>query len=318
MNLSGVIYNNQNEARACTEQPDQHNSEVQSYLTVVLLTVSVACLILHIIIHILIPKLRNLIVFSLSCAVLASQVLFIISVTVSDIGQFCALLGALLHWFFLSSFFWLNVISFDIWRTLSRKKLQTEPCHSTFRHYSLYAWGCPTLIVTGALVVHFTSDSSFSPNYGAIVCWISNRNALVVFFALPVAFLLMANTGLFISTNLTIVKRAKVTRIIEDVELEALSEFIAKKNDQKHKQQLVICVKLSVIMGLSWLFDLIASMTGVQTLWYLFILFNGLQGLFILLAFSLKEQTRRLLRQLTSKLSKPRSIQLNEESYYVT
>ncbi|RWR98403.1 hypothetical protein B4U79_05848, partial [Dinothrombium tinctorium] len=38
-------------------------------------------------------------------------------------------------------------------------------------------------------------------------------------------------------------------------------------------------------MGFTWAFGFIASFTGITYLWYPFIIFNGLQGVFIFLSF---------------------------------
>ena len=317
LNTSGAIYNRsqyQVDANGtvfiCTldDDYDFKYSEVQDYLSTVCLSISVVCLAVHITIHLLVPKLRNLPgknLLSLSCALFGAQLLFLTGVRETQLEHVCTLLAALTHWFFLAAFFWMNIMGVDICRTFSSRLHHTGSRQLTFGHYSLYAWGCPTLIVTGALVVHLTSpDSILSPRYGANVCWISNRTALAVWFALPVALLLLANTGLFIGTVCSILRQKRSAKFAADQsyksQSEPSSELMAKRRDlkrRKHNIRLVLYVKLALIMGLGWLFAFLASLTQVQALWYPFILLNGLQGLFILVAFDLKTKIYYLLWQ---------------------
>ena len=317
LNETGQTYNSSQfewingSVQICAEDHYYFNySEAQSYLSVVCLGISVACLALHIIIHSLIPKLRNLpgkILLSLCCALFGAQLLFLTASKKTELGQVCTLLAALTHWFFLASFFWMNVMGVDICRTFSSRVHRSGKRNSTFVYYSLYAWGCPTLIVTGALIVNFTlPESIFSPNYGAHVCWISSRIALAVFFALPVALLLLANIGLFIRTVCSIVEQKKAAKFAVDKKEEG-SDSTTKKNNHNNTVRFVLYIKLALIMGLGWLFAFIASINKLQVLWYPFIFFNGLQGLFIFVAFNLKKKIYRLLWELVYKKPFPTS-----------
>jgi len=56
------------------------------------------------------------------------------------------------------------------------------------------------------------------------------------------------------------------------------------------KLRLVLYIKLAVIMGMTWIFAFISIHTKSYVFEYLFIVFNGLQGLFIFLAFDCKKK----------------------------
>ena len=95
---------------------------VQIYLSNVCLSVSIICLVLHIVLHAALPKLRNLPgknLLSLSCALLLAQMLFLTSISRTSIRGLCAFLGALTHWSYLAAFFWMNVMGYDICRTFT-------------------------------------------------------------------------------------------------------------------------------------------------------------------------------------------------------
>lgn len=53
-------------------------------------------------------------------------------------------------------------------------------------------------------------------------------------------------------------------------------------------QDYKLYARLSTIMGLTWLTGLLASLVDAQPLWYLFVVLNSLQGLFIFIAFGCK------------------------------
>ena len=277
-------------------------SKSHSYLSTVCLSISVVCLALYIIIHLSLSKLRNLPgknLMSLCCALFGAQLLFLISAEESQVGQFCVFLAVLTHWFFLASFFWMNVLGFDICCSLCCYLLKIRRTGRIFHYYSLYAWCCPTLIVAISLVVHFTSKSAFSPNYGDHICWISNRHGLAIFFVLPVALLLFINIGLFIRTVCSIVEQ---TRAAKFAVTGKNFNVDTQKKLKKHVIQFVVYVKLALIMGLSWTFGFVASMTQSQPLMYLFILFNGLQGMFIFLSFGCKRKTYSSMRELAKNI----------------
>jgi len=61
----------------------------------------------------------------------------------------------------------------------------------------VYGWTLPLIITASAVVVNqvIADDDDISPGYGTTHCWIANRLALTVFFAIPLAILLIINTG---------------------------------------------------------------------------------------------------------------------------
>ena len=101
-------------------------------------------------------------------------------------------LAVLVHFAFLATFTWLNVLSFDIWWTFRFECLNTvwkmkHETHFPFRFqmrsqklgrrfifYSLYAWSVPTLIVLfGQIVDNVRVLAKFisQPGFGTLKCW---------------------------------------------------------------------------------------------------------------------------------------------------
>ena len=172
----------------------------------------------------------------------------------------------------------------------------------TFRFYSLYAWGCPSLIVAvGVLLDVGSLWPEYAPSYGSHLCWISNRNGLGLFFVLPVALLLLQNVVLFALTVHSIWEQRKAAQFALNKNQsyrpssakERQTSYVAtsKSNDpQKNQMRFVLYIKLALIMGLAWSFGFVAALAHIPELWYPFILFNALQGAFIFISFDCKKK----------------------------
>ena len=56
----------------------------------------------------------------------------------------------------------------------------------------------------------------------------------------------------------------------------------------KRRVGFLLYIKLSILLGLTWVFGLVASIMDMPSLWYPFIILNSLQGTFIFVFFDLK------------------------------
>lgn len=172
----------------------------------------------------------------------------------------------------------------------------------TFRFYSAYAWGCPTLIVAVGVLLDLNALwPDYAPSYGSHLCWISNRSGLGLFFVAPVTLLLVQNVILFIMTVRSIWSQRKAAQFAVDKnqtyrppsskENPASHRRTGKSNDsEKNRVRFLLYIKLALIMGLAWGFGFIAALARIPALWYPFIFFNALQGAFIFIAFDCKKK----------------------------
>merc|ERR1719167_1558586 len=64
------------------------------------------------------------------------------------------------------------------------------------------------------------------------------------------------------------------------------SKSTAKITTSGPKTNFFFFTKLSILMGLSWITGLIAGALDIEEVWYVFLVLNTLQGLFILVFFS--------------------------------
>ncbi|RWS10533.1 uncharacterized protein B4U79_11285 [Dinothrombium tinctorium] len=174
-------------------------SDFESHLSILGISVSILSLLTKILLFFLKPeprKVSNILVLFLSISLLIAQTMFLVAANHTDLPLFCKSVGILMHYFFLCSFFWMNVLSSDIYRTFNTflHSFEKKPIITQIIQYSVYGWVIPAIIVCTALINEIY-DTKIAPKYGVVHCWISNRFALLVFFAIPMAILLIVNTG---------------------------------------------------------------------------------------------------------------------------
>ncbi|XP_050663662.1 probable G-protein coupled receptor Mth-like 1 [Leptidea sinapis] len=189
----------------------------------------------------------------------------------------CRALAVCMHFLFLSAFFWLNTMCFNIWwtfrdfRPTSLERGQ-EACR--LRVYMVYAWGGPLLVAgAAALLDRLPPDAApglLRPRFAVQRCWFYGDMEILVYFFGPVGVLLLVNLALFISTT-----RQLTCGLWRRDEVKSTSERAALGR---------VCAKLVVVMGVTWGADVVSwAAGGPEYVWYATDLLNALQGVFIFL-----------------------------------
>lgn len=195
-------------------------SPISHFVTTIVFIVSLILLALHVIFYFLVPKLqnwhgRNLL--CLCCSLFLAKILLVTGIEASSYNL-CLFLSLSLHYWWLASFFWMNILSFDIWKTFKvHFNLNNVNKKKLFIIYSAYGWGIPFVIIVIALILDANPEilTSVTPKYAYYkdsekrTCWINNPNGLLCFFLVPVGVVVMENIILFISTSVNIYKQAK-------------------------------------------------------------------------------------------------------------
>ena len=253
---------------------------LQSFISFVGLLVSMMALLIMFVMYCTYKQLRTvagMCAMSLAFALFIAQGLFLFGMPKTDLHNVCLSLGALMHYFFLAAFFWLNVMSFDIYRTFSDSyEASTSGCGGRFACYFFYAWITPACIVGVALSLDFFqyAEDIYQPHYAEHICWVVRRYALLFMFALPLAILLAANIIIYI--------------------ISLLKSITANK--EKGRGRLLLYIQLSFVMGLTWIFAFIAHFDRYVAFWYVFIAFNSFQGIFICFAFVCNRKVFRIIK----------------------
>ena len=248
----------------------------QHILTIVGLCISIVCLAITILTYSLFPELRTLpgkTIMGLCITMLTAQLLVLLNRYFTVNLHICIVMAIVLHYVWLSTFIWMAVLSYDLSTTTPIKSglRGNEQKNKTFKLYTLCACCCPAAVV--GVCVCIDNSTSWQFQYGGQVHRsISGREALMYSFALPIAAILLFNMCFFIKTVIGL-KRAKKD-----------AKNIAK--NQGNTSNLLVYVKISSLMGFTWVFGFVAAFTGITEIWYLFIIFNSLQGVFIGISFT--------------------------------
>ncbi|KAG0434952.1 hypothetical protein HPB47_018767, partial [Ixodes persulcatus] len=136
----------------------------------------------------------------LSITLLMTQLVFLLVNSFKVSRAVCTASAMLVHYGFLSTFFWTSVLSFDIWRGITAVNLSSTR-KRTLALYCVVAWGAPMIIVTVAAMVNWLAPTSLvSPLYGVSSCWIGSIWAQITYFLAPMAVLLVIGIVLYLNT----------------------------------------------------------------------------------------------------------------------
>lgn len=254
-------------------------------ISLVGISISTACIILHMIMFFVVEKMRNLpgyCLFSLCISLMIVYIDNFVQMNIHDQAD-CNAIGMIMMYGLLSSFFWMNVISFDVWYTIRQAvvKLRLATNRSMllrFSMYSIYAWGMPLLIIIIAIIADYVSeDQKYKLIFRMMTCWFQHKTPLLLYFALPVFILFLMNAILFV-ISFVIITRTRADSGSQDA--------------YNLRSRLFMSLRLSSVMGLMWIFGLIASATQREWLSYLHSVCTASQGVFIFFSFTINEKTK--------------------------
>ncbi|RXG57545.1 G-protein coupled receptor Mth [Armadillidium vulgare] len=181
--------------------PSDYWTTPMKILSLLLLTISMICLALHMIIFLLLPKRRNIPsmnLFSLSFALFISELIYACFFNYQSLTILCQVSAILLYYFLSSAFIWMNVMSIDICRTFrsSTYKIKSK---KVFVQYSLYAWILPVFPTTIVIAVDKFASKDFIliPDLGSETCWFNNIWGHAFFFTIPAGLIVLINMVLY-------------------------------------------------------------------------------------------------------------------------
>ena len=277
--------------------------KIQAIVSFIGQVISLTALAMNFLTYMLFPSLRNLpgkCIMNLVLALFVAHLLFIVGVGQTGDRRVCMAVAMVMHYCFLASFFWMNGLAFELWRTFTRIEVRhNQKGTKKFLFYACYSWVSPALIVAiGATGDVLYTHSQFVPGYGKGVCWLTNGSGLLLFFALPMGILLLLNLLLYCLVIKGLAKTSKITALV-------------RQNNNGNKRLFLIYVKLTTIMGFTWIFGFVAVFADLPVLWYIFVVLNTLQGLFICLAFVCTKKVFKLSREMfCKKATESRSTEL--------
>nr|XP_045589704.1 uncharacterized protein LOC123751662 [Procambarus clarkii] len=286
-----------------TQTQTEKFSAVMGWVSLAGLGLSCLCLLLHLAAFLLVPRLRNLpgkSLASLCLSLLTAYTIFIFSTFIKPRTTGCYISGVIMYYSFLASFCWMNIMAFDVWLTFRQAKdelrVSSGRQRSKFLFYCVYGWLLPALAVAVTVTLDKIAPaglpSEFLPNFGQSLCWFGQRKALIVFFAAPLFVIMAVNVVFFLFTSYTI---------------GASREPTLRSSCPQNKKQFLLYVRLAVLMGLSWITGIVAGYLQLEAVWYVFVVLNTLQGVFIFLTFTCRSKVWLAVQELCFKEAKSHS-----------
>ena len=249
---------------------------------------SMVALIVRILLHLCLPSLSdrvaNRLVVCLAFSLLVAFSAFLLRVVASPSEWFCYLLGVTSYWAFIAAFCWMACISFDITLILrsSYKVRKIGSRNKAFIVYAVFSLGFPTAISSLSVILnHVDTSLEFKANF-SLHCWISTEKGLLLYFVLPAALLVLLSVVFFVTST---------------VYLYLTSSKIKSSRRNQTKSRLFLHLKIFLLMGLAWVFGFLASAVEQDWMWYLFILLNSSQGVFLLVVYLTSRNVKSVLRE---------------------
>ncbi|XP_038209974.1 G-protein coupled receptor Mth2-like [Zerene cesonia] len=246
----------------------------------------------------------------------------------------CTIMAYLIQFSFVSCFFWLNVMCFDTYLNVRRyinASVSRRSMRRRFAWYCAYAVLLPVLL----LIVTITMDLSpavpstyLKPNFGVKGCWFKTDQAALPYFYGPVAVILLSNLIIFFLTSRAFARHYNKLQDVSPLDL-THSDFstsddwvrlgtvlgqpvpAAERSPthdhvnfnqrlKKYKKIFRTCCLLSVIMGLSWVLEVVSWAAGAGSsavsVWSVFDLINALQGVVIFAIYVLQQPVRTFVK----------------------
>ncbi|XP_041564123.1 G-protein coupled receptor Mth-like isoform X2 [Drosophila elegans] len=217
-----------------------------------------------------------------------------------DISKTWHTVGFIGYFFVMAAFLWLSVISLHLWMTFKGSVVISGFLgDDQFLAYSICAWGL-SFFLTGItyLVDKVADHENWAPRMGnENECWIYTRDwSAMIYLYGPILLLIAFNITTFVLT----------ARIIISVK-RSINNFTHKQDKNKKlnsdKQSYTFFLRLFIIMGLSWSFEIISYLVQDKDVWAKVFrvtdYFNWSQGTIVFIVFILKRSTLKLIRQAT-------------------
>ncbi|XP_052566666.1 probable G-protein coupled receptor Mth-like 3 isoform X2 [Culex pipiens pallens] len=250
---------------------------------------SIVFMLLTLIIYLCIPELRNVhgkcficYVFSMLC----SYTLLVF--TKLDYKLYYCYYYQ--YFWIMAGFFWLNVLCFDIFWTFSSCVVKKDE-RKRFLKYSLYAWGCPMLLLGLIVLIDNTSfvPEDFRPNITADHCYFGDLTAAAIYLYSLMMVLVLVNIFFFVMTAIRILRVQRATDV-------ALQRGSRRHSSVEDRYRIHLYLRLFVVMGVSWIFEVASFIACPEgSCMDDFLHMNSWLGLIIFLMFVCKTSVKQMI-----------------------
>ncbi|XP_077993992.1 adhesion G-protein coupled receptor D1-like [Glandiceps talaboti] len=199
---------------------------------------------------------RIMILQNMIIALMLAEFIFIIGINATEKENLCRCIAILLHYLYLATFFWMLVQGIQLYIKI----------RNVFNHtakviqFTLIGWGLPVVIVaiSAGLKWQYYGNEKY--------CWLSLKDGLPAAFIAPAMAVVVLNFIVIVM----------VMKTFMNVRVNA------KKSDvEKMKAGIRASLVLVPLLGLTWIFGILAVNEDTLLFQYIFTITNSLQGFFI-------------------------------------
>ncbi|XP_071804205.1 uncharacterized protein [Asterias amurensis] len=258
-------------------------SQPQQILSLILNIISMLAALITFITYCVFKELRNhtgYLIMSFVGTLFMAQLFLLFSGVATIHPSVCTTVAVLAHYLLLVNVMWTGLLAFDLHQTFATRSKVRQSKHGSIPKAAVsIAWGTPILIILPCLILHLCDCTEIPLWYGdENICWIGNGYVNIAVVGGPIGVVISANVILFAFTIHGIWRTNRDT-------------ITVRKNKsliQQTKEELIIYLKISSLMGFTWIIGFTAAFTDVILLWYIFIILNSCQGLLVFLSFVCK------------------------------
>ncbi|XP_032595437.2 G-protein coupled receptor Mth, partial [Drosophila grimshawi] len=296
------------------------------WLQHILRVLSIIFLILTIIVYLSLSKLRNLHGYCFICYMICIALAFAL-LQVDSWGDDWTLAGCMVNGYVgyfavMAGFLWLTVISYDLWTCFRSNNYNIQRYTPKYRFliYSIYAWGVAALLTITVIVLDQVLDvddedqTLWRPGVAFYSCWVNTMDwSAMLYFYGPMALQIIFNLIMFTLTARGILR---VKRELQSVATKS------EKSQKFYQKKYTLFVRLFVIMGVAWTFEILSYLSKIleysalEIIFEIFDYINCAQGIIIFGMFVVK---RRVLKLILSRFhQEDRRIRHTEMSSFRT
>ncbi|XP_048741240.2 adhesion G protein-coupled receptor E3-like [Ostrea edulis] len=263
-------------------------------VTLVCIIISLICLIITFVTYCMFSSLRTLPGMNNMCLVVSlflAQLLMIIRPSFRS--TWLSIVSALLHFSWLSTFLWLQVCSFHVFRVFSAKGQSDflgRQSRKIVIKYSIYAYGSSAVIVLTNIVITLIVTNGENTGYDKTSALMTYSVAFIATLIVPLALVCMTNIVFYIFTAYKIYSTPKIEKTTGS------------------RVHFSVYVKLFTLTGLSWILQIIDTFLEMSILSYLVAILNGLQGLFLMISYVCNGRVWRMYMKACCKTPSDRDI----------
>lgn len=236
-------------------------------ITYVGCSLSILLMLAMIVIYLLYPDLRTVnkvMTMHLCFALIAAQLIFLIGIDRTSNRFGCQFIAALLQYFLLVAFAWMIREALALYQSfvivfgVKHRWILTYAC----------CYGIPAIIVLISGLIRW-DDYGANDN-----CWLSTAHGTRWAFIAPVLVAIVINIGMFVRVlmGLSRLRERMAKRMSSIREVDRYKTLLAG---------IKVSVSFASLLGITWVFGALAVDQATTAMFFLFAIFNTLQGVFI-------------------------------------